>query len=260
MSEANERYDESEALSFDDDDLTADAGSAPPPPGAVAMAEDPSGSSPSAHASLKGRCEEIFRGMWASLFYSGRTTGKTVLLTSSSRREGTSTMACGLALAGSGPAGGARVALVDFNLRAPAIHEILGVPQSPGLVEALGDGDDIARCSHRVNDALDVFPVGNIAARSLDVLRGDAMGRFFHRLGEEYDFVLVDSAAANHFPDAQVLGGVLKEVVLVVRSQQTPREAVAQAKKRIEAGGGKIAGIVMNMRTFPIPSFLYRRV
>jgi len=38
------------------------------------------------------------------------------------------------------------------------------------------------------------------------------------------------------------------------------REAVAQAKKRIESGGGKVVGVVLNMRTFPIPNFLYRRV
>jgi len=57
-----------------------------------------------------------------------------------------------------------------------------------------------------------------------------------------------------------VLAGVLKEVVLVVHSDITPREAVGQAKKRIVAGGGKLVGLVMNMRTYPIPNFLYNRV
>lgn len=209
---------------------------------------------------LSGRASEMFHGMWASIFYSGRTTGKTVLLTSAARREGVSTIACGLALTDTDVEGGPRVALVDFNLRNPAIHRMLGLREGPGLVEALADGLSPAEAAQKINRNLDVFTVGAIGSRSLEVLRSDAVEKFFAQLDELYDQVLVDSAAANHYPDAQVLAGVLKEVVLVVHSDLTPREAVAQAKKRIEAGGGRVVGLVLNMRTFPIPNFLYRIV
>ena len=219
-----------------------------------------SSSNPSPRASLAGRSEEIFRGVWASLFYSGRTTGKTVLITTSSRGEGASTIACGLALSGSGPSGGARVALVDFNLHAPALHKMLHLAQGPGVVEVLTGEGDIASAAQKVNEGLDVLTAGSVGQRSLDVLRSDAMESFFQQLADTYDYVLVDSAAANHYPDAQVLSGVLKEVVLVVHSDLTPREAIAQAKRRIESGGGKLVGLVLNLRTFPIPNFLYRRV
>ncbi|MCK5558151.1 MAG: CpsD/CapB family tyrosine-protein kinase [Candidatus Hydrogenedentes bacterium] len=219
-----------------------------------------SSSNPSPGASLAGGSEEIFRGLWASLFYSGRTTGKTVLITTSARREGASTIARGLALSGSGPSGGARVALVDFNLHTPALHTMLHLAQGPGLVEVLTGECDIASAAQKVNEGLDVLTAGSVGQRSLDVLRSDAMESFFQQLADTYDYVLVDSAAANHYPDAQVLSGVLKEVVLVVHSDLTPREAIAQAKRRIESGGGKLVGLVLNLRTFPIPNFLYRRV
>jgi capsular exopolysaccharide synthesis family protein len=215
---------------------------------------------PAPKAHLDGKSEEIFRGMWASLFYSGRTTGKTVLISSAARKEGTSTVACGLALSGSGPAGGARVALVDFNLRNPALHKILGLAQSPGVADVLVKGQDIESAAKAVNDNLDVYTVGDIGKQSLGLLRSEVVEKFFAQLAEKYDYVLVDSAATNHFPDSQVLAGVLKEVVLVVHSDLTPREAVSQAKKRILSGGGKLAGLVMNMRTYPIPKFLYNRV
>ncbi|MBN1942308.1 MAG: CpsD/CapB family tyrosine-protein kinase [Phycisphaerae bacterium] len=231
----------------------------------IADFDDPSGASPVLAASprgarLPGRASDLFHGMWASIFYSGRTSGKTVLLTSAARREGVSTIACGLGLTDSDVEGSPRVALVDFNLRNPSIHTILGLREGPGLVEALADGLSPAEGAQKVNRNLDVFTVGAIGSRSLEVLRSDAVEKFFAQLDEIYDYVLVDSAAANHYPDAQVLGGVLKDVVLVVHSDLTPREAVAQAKKRIEAGGGRVVGIVLNMRTFPIPNFLYRIV
>ncbi len=211
-------------------------------------------------AQLDGKAEDIFRGMWASLFYSGKISGKAVMLTSAARGEGATTAACALAISGSGPAGGAKVALVDFNLRQPAVHKTLGLPQGPGLTEVLLGGQDIDSVARRVNDNLDVFTVGALEKKSLGLLRSDAVRKFFDQLAEKYDHVLIDAAAVNHYPDAQVLAGVLKEAVLVVHSDITPREAVGQAKKRIVAGGGKLVGLVMNMRTYPIPNFLYNRV
>ena len=39
-----------------------------------------------AEPSLSNEADEIFRGLWASLFYSGRVKGKSVLICSASRR------------------------------------------------------------------------------------------------------------------------------------------------------------------------------
>lgn len=225
--------------------------------GAVATATRPV-SARSAH--LAGKAEDIFRSLWASLFYSGKLRGKGVIVTSAARKEGATTIAAGLALSGSGPAGGERVALVDFNLRNPRIAELFGLPASPGLAEALSGRQDPLSVARPVNDSLDVYTLGSPPQRSLDLLRSQAVSAFFQQLFDRYDHVLVDTASANHNPDAQVLGGVVHDVVLVVNADVTPREAVAQAKKRIEAGGGHVAGVVLNQRRFPIPNFLYRRM
>lgn len=211
-------------------------------------------------ASLKPAGEEMFRGLWASLFYSGRMKGKSVVICSADRREGASTIACGLALAGTSPAGVARVALVDFNLRTPALHKLLGAKQSPGVAEIVADGLAPEQAAQRINAALDLYAVGDIKSRTLDVLRSDALGGFLTALNEGYDYVILDAASVNHFPDAQVLAGRAGQAVLVAHTDQTPREAVAQAKKRLEAAGGSLVGLVLNMRTYPIPTFLYKRV
>jgi len=217
-------------------------------------------SAKTSRASLSKRSAEIFRDIWASLFYSGQASSKGIVLTSSSRGEGVTTMACGLAISGSGPDAGAKVALVDFNLRSPEVHKLMGLNQSPGVTETLLDGQDIASVVQTVNENLHVITAGSVAGRSLELLKSDALKSFFERLLNDYDYVIVDSAPANAFPDARILSGVLKDAALVIKSDAIPREAVAQAKKRIESGGGKVVGVVLNMRTFPIPNFLYRRV
>lgn len=212
-----------------------------------------------AKASLSPKAEEIFRGLWASLFYSGKAIGKAVLICSADSGEGASTIACGLALAGSTPAGSARVALVDFNLRKPSLHKMLGVNPSPGVGDVITGRAAPEDAAQRVNTSLDVYASG-AADRRPEVLRSDKLVEFFAVLRDGYDRVLVDVASVNHYPDAAVLAGIINDAVLVAHSDHTPREAVAQAKKRLESGGGRLAGIVLNMRTYPIPGFLYRRV
>lgn len=211
-------------------------------------------------ASLKPKAEEVFRGLWVSLFYSGRVSGKTVLVCSSGRNEGASTVACGLAVVGAAPAGASRVALVDFNLRAPALHKLLSVNQGPGIGEIVLEGMAPESVAQQVNSGLDVYTVGKADNKLFELLRPDALEKFFHTLSNGYDYVIVDSAPVNQFPDAEILARVVKDVVLVARTENTPREAVAQAKKRVEASGGTVAGLVLNLRTYPIPKFLYSRI
>ncbi|MDP7288377.1 MAG: CpsD/CapB family tyrosine-protein kinase [Phycisphaerae bacterium] len=213
-----------------------------------------------AKASLSPKARDAFSSLWASLFYSGKVTGKSVLLCSAVREEGVSTTACALALAGSLPAGADRVALVDFNLRSPRVHKILKLKDTPGVSEIITESRDPAAVAQKVSAGLDVYVAGNGVGRSLDVLRSRNVSEFFDTLSQQYDYIVVDTVSVNHFPDAQILTSIVPDVLLVTRADNTPREAVAQAKKRLEAGGGKIAGVVMNLRKYPIPKFLYNRV
>lgn len=216
--------------------------------------------SPALEASLRGRAEEFFCGLWASLFHSGRVVGKSVMICSAARAEGATTVACGLALAGSMPPGEPKVALVDLDLRHGNLHKILRLERTLGVSEIVLEGMDPKIAAQNVKAGVDVYTAGNVGDRALEILRSDALGGFLNHLSGAYDRVLLDVAAVNTYPDAQVLASIIKDVVLVAHTEQTPREAVAQAKKRLEAGGGRIVGLVLNLRTYPIPRFLYRRV
>ncbi len=224
------------------------------------MTEDIAIETQPASVSLNPKVAETFNGLWASLFYSGRVSGKSVLVCASDKSEGGSTIACGLALAGSEAVGVGKVALVDFNLRNPSLHETLALNESPGISEVILSGVSIESAAQSVNENLDFYAVGSQAGSSLDVLRSEKLSGFLDALAGKYDYVIIDAAPANHFPDSQILAAVIKDAVLVSHTERTPREAVAQAKKRIETGGGKVVGLVLNMRTYPIPRFLYRRV
>lgn len=211
-------------------------------------------------AALSPRAQNVFSSLWATLFYSGKVSGKAVMVCSAIRQEGASTTACALALAGSMPSGAERVALVDFNLRTPQVHRILRLKPTPGVSEIITESRDPASVAQKVSSGLDVYVAGDGSGRSLNVLKNPNASEFFKMLADGYDYIIIDAAAVNHYPDAQILTATVPDVVLVSHSEKTPREAIAQAKKRLEAAGGTIAGLVMNLRTYPIPRFLYRRV
>lgn len=215
-------------------------------------------------AALTPQAGEIFGGLWAALF-DRPDAPRLVMLTAAGRQEGVSTIACGLALAGGAPrygrnGGQAAVALVDMNLRNPSLHRLLDVEHAPGVREIITQGTEPADVAQRVTDQLDVYVAGAARGLAVDIVRSKAVGALFATLKQYYDHIIVDAGAVNEAPDVQALAAVIGQVVLVANTQRTPREAVIQARRHIEAVNANVIGSVLNMRVFPIPSFLYRRV
>src|SRR5512137_2137878 len=66
----------------------------------------------------------------------GKKRARTILVTSCSAGEGKTAAAVSMAYSLSSKAG-TKVVLVDANLQAPKVHEIFGIPQSPGLSDVL---------------------------------------------------------------------------------------------------------------------------
>src|SRR6185436_16342757 len=80
---------------------------------------------------------EAIRALRTSLALSHRSTGSAiVVVTSAQPLEGKTTTACNLALALA--YGGARVLLVDADMRRPGVHTGLGLDNTRGLSDLLG--------------------------------------------------------------------------------------------------------------------------
>jgi Mrp family chromosome partitioning ATPase len=70
---------------------------------------------------------------------------------------------------------------------------------------------------------------------------------------------LIDAPAINLYPDAQLLAPLTDGVALVAEAGRTRRESLAQARKRIDLSRGRVLGVILNKRRYPVPRFLYRR-
>lgn len=79
-------------------------------------------------------------------------------------------------------------------------------------------------------------------------------------LREEFDLILIDSPSAISCSEGLPLTPKVDGVVLVVQTGKTRWQTVNKVKERILAQNGKILGVVLNKRRYPIPDFIYRRI
>jgi len=203
------------------------------------------GLAPSGDVDLCGRPKEAFRRLWGTLFYSGRAAGKTVMVCSAERSDAAPRTACGLATAGSELGGAARVALLDLDLRSPRIHRLLHAARLPGVAEVVTGACSLVAAARYVRPGLDVFPAGDVAGREEQILVSDRLATFVADVSAEYDYVLATAARVTHYPDAQILAGLLRQVLIVSDPAEEARRAAGKARKLLERAGGRSAGVVI---------------
>jgi len=178
---------------------------------------------------------------------------RSLLVTSSQPREGKTTTLLNLGLVTL--LAGRRVALLDADLRRPRLHELLGLPDSPGLTDLLAGRACLSEVVHaiqppklagRLPGGLSVITAGRGAAILTDLLGGAALKETVRELRENHDILLVDSPPVLAADDACVLAPLLDGVVLVVASGVAVESDLKLTKARLEEAGAQVLGAVMN--------------
>jgi len=188
---------------------------------------------------------EAFRSLRTSVLLShAERPPRTILFTSSGPGEGKTTAAINTAI--SLAQTGARVLLIDGDLRKPGLHKALGVKNQPGLSAYLTRAIDLEAIIEEQKTAnLSVLPSGAIPPNPSELLGSAKMREMMKRLSEQYDFVILDSPPVST-PDALILSALVDGVILVIRCGDTPRELVHRARQSLEDVNARIFGVVLN--------------
>jgi protein-tyrosine kinase len=144
--------------------------------------------------------------------------------------------------------GGDRVCLVDADLRRSSCHRAFGLEvPSVGLSSILYRGlpPEVALLTTGVNN-LTFLPAGPKPPDPGALLSSDRAGTLLQTLREKYAWVIVDSPPVLAVSDASVLAALADGVLLIVRANSTPTEAVQMARDRLEALGARMLGVVLN--------------
>jgi len=167
-----------------------------------------------------------------------------VLLTSARPSEGKTSVSLNLAITLA--QSGRQVVVIDADLRAGNCHALLGLSNRYGLVHLLNDDLPLDAVLQRTAvDGLYLIPRGVVPPDPAHLLGSDRMKEVLQVLRARFDLVLVDTPPAIAVSDAIVLSVQCDGVLLVLRAQRTPTEAVQRVVERLEVVGARLLGIVL---------------
>ncbi len=187
---------------------------------------------------------ESFRRLRAALH--ATTTSRVLLVTSGAPAEGKSTAAINLAVASA--KAGARVLLIDADMRNPRVHRAFHLEVEPGLADCL---DERTRSPQKlVNETevpnLYVLTAGKTRKNAAELLAGGHFVRIISMLKERFDRIVVDTPPAAFLSDASIMVPAADTVLLVVSTRRSRRRATRLALESLAGVGVRPAGVLLN--------------
>jgi capsular exopolysaccharide synthesis family protein len=166
------------------------------------------------------------------------------LVTSPREGDGKSTICANLAavLASSG----ARVLLIDANLRHSSLHTILGIPNHLGLLQVLNGSEEFETVVREVGTGENLLPSGAAPEYQEPMPAGDNLDRLVKTARESYDVILVDSPPVLSWSDAMVMAPRTDGVIVVLRAGASKSEDIRLLRDRLDSAGAEILGSVLN--------------
>jgi Mrp family chromosome partitioning ATPase len=245
---------------------------------------------------VKGRAPLLLtegedRHMYAESYRSLRSTlmflavdgarPKVILITSALPGEGKSTVAANLARTMA--MGGARVLLVDGDLRRGTLHELLGLQREPGLAELLQQpatrnpqpatsnlepgtlNPQPATCNLQpatcnlqpATRNLSFISSGKRQANPGDLFLGPAIDQLFAQWREQYDYILIDSSPVFAADDATTLAPKVDGTLFIVRRRHSGARQVREAIEQLQMRQARVLGVVFNRADSTHGSYSY---
>ncbi|MBF4633035.1 polysaccharide biosynthesis tyrosine autokinase [Agreia pratensis] len=190
---------------------------------------------------------ESFRTLRTNLqFLDVNRENRSFVITSSIQGEGKSTTVANLAITLADA--GARVLLIDADLRRPRLHEYLGLEGAVGLTDLLigrAEPSDVIQPWGKGD--LFVLPAGKIPPNPSELLGSEALVTLLGEFNRAFDIVLFDSAPLLPVTDGAILARLVGGTIVVCAAGKTHKGQLRGALANLSNVDTPVSGIVITM-------------
>ena len=203
---------------------------------------------------------EAVRSLRSALtFTEGTGSTRIIAVTSAGPGEGKTTVASNLAMAFA--LGGAKVLLLDADMRRPSIHKQLGMTNAIGLSHVLVGQARIDEAIQATHDPhLFVLTAGHPPPNPSELLSSLQMKRVWASLKTgSFDWVIVDTPPVLAVTDPVVVAQYASGIVFLAGDRRTRTRHAQHALETLGAGGARVIGTVLNHADYDRDKYYYSR-
>ncbi|MGB5013775.1 MAG: polysaccharide biosynthesis tyrosine autokinase, partial [Pyrinomonadaceae bacterium] len=211
--------------------------------------EDRSKSELLLYADSNSALAEAYRQLRTSILLS--TAGhapKSLLITSSLPSEGKTTTATNTAI--SLAQTGARVLIIDADMRRPRLHQVFNITNGEGLSTLLSSelSEDLIPkvVKQDAGSKLFLLTSGPIPPNPAELIGSEQMSVLLRMLSKQFTHVVIDSPPIASFTDGVLIASMVDGVILVVHAGKSSRQVVRRSRQLLNDIGAKIFGVVLN--------------
>ncbi len=170
--------------------------------------------------------------------------GKIICVTSSAPSEGKTTTCINLAITFAQM--GAKVAIVDCDLRKARIHRYLEKERGEGVSNILCGFADIDKALLKnVRENLDILTAGEIPVNPAELLETSEFEKLLDELKKNYEYIFIDTPPVTVVTDAVIITKLCDGIVIVIRADHTTFDMLDETAETLEKSGKQILGAIM---------------
>lgn len=192
---------------------------------------------------------EAYRTLRTNLqFVDLASGGGSVTITSAMPSEGKTTTTANLAIALAET--GARVVVVEADLRRPRLAALMDVEGAVGLTDLLigrAELEDVLQPWGR--GQLQVLPAGLVPPNPSELLGSEAMRALLELLTGQFDYVLLDAPPLLPVTDAAVLATLTSGALVVAAVRRSRTNQLQSALQNLQRVDARVLGVILSMTT-----------
>ena len=190
---------------------------------------------------------ETYKSIRTNIMFSApkQETGKVIVITSALPGEGKTTTAINLAITFAQT--GAKILIIDCDLRRSRVHRYLGIERKEGVSNVVCGYAKLEQAIQKdVKENLDCLTAGETPPNPAELLQSQEFQTMISELQHQYDYIFVDTPPITIVTDAAVLTKQCEGVIIVARSEMTTYDLFDLALDELKNTGAKIIGAIIH--------------